>query len=183
MPPPNLAILESVLLNLTEASIRTFAAEHREESFYAFGFDCHACYGDILLCLNTEADFLKVSQEYITKYNYGPEDLAGLKRNFGDWQYQGFNLEQSNWDAIWGPHRMAVDEYISSDDTADEDIDIFIEKFLRMVCRVLLQIERSGVLDSIIQRDEGFFSQVVDHDEGEDEAIARLEVVRSLMEA
>ncbi len=134
------------------------------------------------MCLNTEADFLKVSQEYITNYNYGPEDLAGLKRNFGDWQYQGFNLEQSSWDAIWGPHRMAVDEYISSDDTTDEDIDIFIEEFLRMVCRVLIQIERSGVLDSIIQRDEGFFSQVVDHDESEDEAIARLEVVRSLME-
>ena len=182
MPLPNLAILETVLLDLAESSIRAFAAEHNRESFYAFGIDCNAEYGDVLLCLNTEADFLRASQEYIAKYDYGPDDLAGLRRNFGDWQYQGFNVEQSNWDAVWGPHQKAVDDYVFSDDTTDEEHEIFIEGFLRMVCRVLVQIERSGVLDSI-QRDGGFFTHVMDHDEGEDEAIARLEDVRSLMEA
>jgi len=180
MRPPGLTLLESALLDLSTSSIASFADEHRGETFYAFGFDCNAEYGDVLLCLNTESDFAKTSLKYIAEWAYGPEDLAELRKNFGDWQYHGFNCEQPSWDKTWQPHKDAMEGYIFSEEPSDEDRDDFIEAFLRMVCRVLVQVERSGALDRV-QQDAGFFTQVIDHDENEDEAEARLVDVRTQM--
>jgi len=180
MDAPDLTILETVLLDLSKSSLASFADEHRDEVFYAFGFDCNADYGDVLLCLNTESDFAKTSQEYIAKWSYGPKELAELRRNFGDWKYQGFNCEQSVWIEAWKPHADAIERYLFSDELAEEDREIFIEDFLLMVCRVLVHLERSGALAKL-PKDAGFFTQVMDHDEDLESAEGRLEIVRAEM--
>ena len=66
---------------------------------------------------NTEEDFEKTSQEYIKKWNYKEKDLEGLKLNFGDWKYQGFNLDYEEWQG-WYKYADAIKDYIIFDDEA-----------------------------------------------------------------
>lgn len=107
---PDLSLIETVLLRISEESILDFAREHPCETFYAFGFDCNAEYGDVLLCANTEADFAETAKEYIEEWNYGPDDLDSLRHNFGDWKYQGFNQSQAAWDEAWEPYRATIEQ-------------------------------------------------------------------------
>lgn len=180
MQRPDLSKIEDVLVALATKSIDAFAISHANESFYAFGIDCNAEYGNVLLCLNTEEDFALTSAQYVAEWNYGPDDLADLKRNFGDWKYQGFNLKQPEWTAEWTPYEEQIEQYVfaeanddEGEDEADERSEEFVEDLMRCCCRVLVRLERDGVLGRL-NRDQGFFTHVMDHDEDEDGATERL---------
>lgn len=175
MTRPDIHLLELVLKDLSERSIAQFAAEHPDKAFYGFGFDCNASYGDVLLCVNTEADFAKCWAEYVAKWSYGPGDFARIRRDFGAWEYQGFNLYQDAWRELWAPHQESVRRYLED---ADDDFFVFVEEFLRMVCRVLIRLEQSGAL-ACLHRDDGFFTLVMDHDEDEEEGSQRLSTERA----
>jgi len=183
---PNLDIIESKIIEYATASLNRFAKEHKEEKFYGFGLDVNATYGGILLCFNTEEDFEKTSQEYIKKWNYTKKDLEDLKLNFGDWKYQGFNLNYEEWQN-WNKYANDIKNYIIFDDdefmTEEEEDKIFEETekfsndFLISCTNALLKLEKSGIFEQF-EKEDDFFIQVIDHDEDEDEAKKRFELVK-----
>lgn len=179
MQAPDMQSLEDALVSLAVESVATFAAKHETERFYAFGFDCNAEYGDVLLCANTEADFANTAARYVEEWKYDAEQLADLKKNFGDWEYQGFNLDQSNWRSRWEHHQEQIEQYLFSDQLTDDQRMAFCEELMRCFCRALVRVEHSDALQ-MLAKEPGFYTQVVDHDEGIDEAAARLQSVRAV---
>lgn len=164
--------IEDLLYSLSAKSIRQFASEHPNESFYGFGFDCNSEYGDVLLCANTEADFQKTAQEYIKKWDYTEENLADLKKNYGDWKYQGFNVSHTHWDEKWRPVSSAIEDFVFSEET-DEQGAAFLDELMRCFTRALLRLEADGII-SELKQDEGFVISIFDHDEREEAAEKRL---------
>lgn len=173
---PDLAAIEDALVALSLEAIARFAAEHPEETFYAFGFDCNADHGGVLLCLNTEAAFEETAAIYRERWNYSAQQLADLKRNFGDWQYQGFNQDEG-WKETWAPYSRAILEVLGGD-VDEEDRQRAVEELMRCFCRALLRVEQAGALEAL-RREPGFYAQVVDHDEDEEQAAQRLAAVRA----
>ena len=79
------------LCSFAQDAIRDFAAQHQDETFYAF------CITGSSLSLNSEEAFAKTLAYYQEKYPDGirdgyreEKDIQGLKANSGDWQYQRF---------------------------------------------------------------------------------------------
>lgn len=174
---PSLEEIEKELIELITSSIKHFAREHEHERFYGFGLDINITYGEILLCCNTEDDFKKVSQDYIEKWNYNDNDLKMLKLNFGDWKYQGFNLEEEAWQQ-WSAYAEKIEEYIMEADSEDTLImEKFRNDFLKMCIEILLKLEQSEIFDSL-NKEKDFILQVVEHDEDEAEAYKRFEEVK-----
>ena len=186
MNRPNLDQIEDALVHLAISAISDLASTHPDERFYAFGLDCHAEHGQILLCASTEEYFQQISVEYVQRWNYSPSDLADLRRNFGDWKYQGFNDGQAHWEQGWQPVQQAIGEFMWAEDEDEEAHEQacqeFIEEFLCCACRALVRVEQSKVLERL-QREPGFFTLVMDHDEDPDEAMARMHQVRSAINA
>ncbi len=173
--------VEALLFELARKSIEEFFSSHAHESFYAFGFDCNAEYGDVLLCANTDAEFEKTKKHYVEQWNYQSEEqFCSLRRSFGDWTYQGFNMNQAGWNESW----EAVEREIQSahgigQDWAVEDQEL-TEAFLQCVCRVLIRLEQDPVFERI-SKTEDFIVQVCDHDEDIFTADARLAGVRATL--
>ncbi|NHZ89428.1 DUF4303 domain-containing protein [Massilia sp. CCM 8733] len=178
MQAPDLLPIEDQLFALSVESIRQFAAEHQDESFYGFGIDCMADMGMFLLCFNSEAAFAGTAREYIERFQYSAAQLAELKTNFGDWKYQDFNQEQPHWDPGWDTYREAISDYLTDDDIDIDEANAYVEQLMRCVCRVLVRIERSGILERT-RMDRGFTTAVMDHDETLQEATVRLNSVRA----
>lgn len=174
---PDLDNIRRVLLELSVNAIRRFADEHKSERFYAFGFDLNAAYGDVLLCTNTEVAFEKTAQTYGKRSGYTVDDLAELKKNFGDWHYQGFNLDYEEWDERWRPISQSIDDYVFADEADEKEVDRFLSELIRTCSFVLLELKKSGVLGQLNQ-EPGFYIQCINHDENEDLARQRLEEYR-----
>lgn len=69
------------------AAIKDFAAKHPHETFYSFAIDAN------MLCLNSEEQFAETLAKYQKSYpeHYSSDDdVRDLKKNTGDWAYQGF---------------------------------------------------------------------------------------------
>ena len=69
------------------AKIKEFSADHQDETFYAFAIDAS------LLCLNSLEKHRESVADYRARWpdKYSdPELIADLRRNTGDWEYQGF---------------------------------------------------------------------------------------------
>ncbi|ATQ78558.1 hypothetical protein CR152_31610 [Massilia violaceinigra] len=178
MQAPDLLPIEEQLFALSMESIRLFAEAHQDESFYGFGIDCNAEMGIFLLCFNSEAAFAGTAREYVDRFNYDAARLAQLKTNFGDWKYQGFNQDQPHWDAGWGAFQEAIEAYLTDDAMEVEPANLYIERLMRCACRVLVRIERSGILERT-RMDPGFTTLVMDHDQDHQEATVRLNTVRA----
>ncbi len=174
---PDLDEIHQVLLRLSSAAIRRFAYEHRDKRFYAFAFDLNAEYGNVLLSANTEAAFEETAEQYVKDWNYSEEQLVELKRNVGDWHYMGFNHDQPEWTAGWSQHELAIDRYVFSEQTSEEDAETFTAAFIETCAMVLLELERAGQLD-VLNQEPGFYLQCTDHDEDRHEADRRLDGLR-----
>jgi len=178
---PDLSRIEESLFQLASQAIAEFFGK-KDSKFYAFGFDCNAAYGGLLLCANTEKDFQRTSEYYTTEWNYSPSRLKELKRNFGDWRYQGFNLDYSFWEESWKPIETSVVNYVFSDCIEDEIVRDFVEKMMESFTAVLLRLESEGVL-AIIGKEPGFYLQVHDHDEDPAVGDERIQRVRNRKKA
>lgn len=69
--------IQSELLAFTKTEVSNFLAEHPNEVFYAFAFDCNAEYAEVNLCFNTENSFstlLAESQSGKYKASYQTEE-------------------------------------------------------------------------------------------------------------
>ena len=94
------------------------------------------------------------------------DDLARLKKSFGDWHYQGFNLDYEEWDERWRPISQSIDDYVFADEADEEEVGRFLSELIRTCSFVLLELEKSGVLGQLNQ-EPGFYTQCIDHDENE----------------
>ncbi|WMS86593.1 DUF4303 domain-containing protein [Pleionea litopenaei] len=178
MKSPDFDKVSKLLYELSEMCINKFSEAHPDKTFYAFSFDLNVEYGNVLLCANTEQAFQEVSSSYIERYNYGEAELRSLKRNFGDWKYQGFNLEFPEWNEAWGSVEREIEQYVFSDNIEDEEVDTFVNEFICMCTKVLLSLEANGAFNSL-RKESNFYVDIMDHNENEEEAGERLSRLRA----
>jgi len=156
------------LLAFTEKEVVDFLAEHPDEKFYAFAFDCNAEYAEVNLCLNTEEVFRKTLNEYQSEYpeDYQSEsDLLDLKYNTGDWEYQCFAttyiMEEDEMDALYG-----------------DDVDAQLTEFMEIFYQVLADFRKSTVYATIPKTD-AFKLICLDHD---DDVLESIEAFDTFLE-
>jgi hypothetical protein len=195
--------LERLLVELSKADIQRFAAEHRDETFYGFAFDCESEYGQVLLCLNTPDDLHRVAVQYSKGDTPGKaawaeihrklseklgrppeeeprktpeEEAVSLRWSLGDWKYQGLNTV--DFEKGWESFEEAVSEACSDE---EQDEETFMtptqDSFMRAACRAVIRLEMTGAFDALI-RTADFKTYVADHDEWEKDSWSRLEAVR-----
>jgi hypothetical protein len=170
--------LQGRLYELCVDSLRHFADEHADESFYGFAFDCNADYGDVLLCLNTEEEFRKSSREFPDE----PQEWLDTELRWGpgDWKYQGFNTDfddsSQRFADGWKSYRAQI-----SDDTVAQfhsrDALSTATLFVESVCLVLIRMEHDNIF-SCLQRSGNFEVFVCDHDESFEASRQRLATIR-----
>lgn len=128
--------------------ITKFAKEHQEETFYGFSIDGQ------LLCLNSEEQFekkLAFYQEELENFNT-KEQIAGLKKNPGDWQYQGFaEFEDKNGfdNKMYLKHSEGEKEYQLTSDYA-QSMD-----------KVVANLIESNVFD-LLKKSHNFYANRVE---------------------
>jgi hypothetical protein len=167
---------ETVLYEVTASMIRRFAADHPSERFYGFIFDVNAVYGEVLLCLNTEAALSAWAAQQYPQYSPAEID-AQLRWNAGDWEYQGFNSDPpyaAEWEDAWADIQDSIHDACLEDDSED-----VAEEFLKSVCRVLIRLESNSDF-SDLNREPHFEALVSDHDEDLEESRERLARAREV---
>ncbi len=109
-----------------------------------------------------------------SEFDDDPEKRRGEKKwDFGSWLYHGSDgrvghLNQAVWDEKWTPIADELDSLYLSDEYEDRE-DEFCQEFIESVYRVLLLVQKSGVLDKLPQTDD-FKCLIMDHDQSEEEA-------------
>lgn len=152
--------LENLLVRLSTGTIERFAAGHPDEVFYGLGFDCHADYGQVLVCLNTR----EAQQES------GDEDDDWA---FGNWRYHGLNLDDPAWEA-WEEVPLLVSNAanVLLNNRKGHALPALYEAFLEMATRALLRAARSDAV-ARLRKEPGFQVLAMDHDEGPQAGFAR----------
>ncbi len=177
--------IQDRLFSLVQGDIEAFAPQHRSELFYGFCLDCDSYYGGVFPCLNTPALLRRQAETYkhdlqsiagpaVTPDLYAaksvPEIEQELRWSPGDWGYLQIN-RWDQWRQQWDP----IFKSIEADRDQDES---FCERFMEMACRLLIQIEGSGVLE-LLARTPDFATMCADHDETRDHSRRRLDSVRT----
>src|SRR5688572_19257376 len=96
--------IQETLYQATRRQLARFAAEHAGEPINGFAFDCNADYGEVLLCVNTEANLIATGHE---------------RWSLGDWKYHAFNLDgaaEEEWQNAWEELRDSISEAGFDDD-------------------------------------------------------------------
>ncbi|CUI08178.1 hypothetical protein BN2497_11133 [Janthinobacterium sp. CG23_2] len=177
MQAPDLLPIEEQLFTLSMESLRLFADQHQDERFHGFGIDCDAEMGIFLLSFDSKAALADSARQHADRFHGGAARPSQLTSNMGDWKYHGFNLDQAHWDPGWEPFRETIEAYLTDEAMEEEPANLYIEQLMRCVCRVLVRIERSGMLDCT-KTDPGFTTLVMDHGEVHQEATLRLKTMR-----
>lgn len=174
----------ATLFSLVHGDVEHFAANHREERFYGLFLDCNSYYGDVFVNLNTPDLLRKQAQTYkhdlqsiagpaATPDLYAHKSIGEIEEELrwspGDWGYLQIN-RWDQWRERWEPVREAI-ELVRDDD------DLFDAKFMEMICRLLIRIEQSGVLN-LLTRTTDFTIMCADHDELLDHSQERLSRIR-----
>lgn len=157
--------IQDNLLKFTTNSVKQFLADHPGLTFYAFAFDCNAEYSEVNLCFNTEHDF-RITLNYYQKGQYSEyyqseEDIAELKYNIGDWQYQCF-------DTLYVMTEKEMAEIYSQN--TEQQVDDLMTVF----CQTLIAFTKTDVYATIPKTDD-FKIICIDHDEDLHDAEQRLE--------
>ena len=157
--------IKEALLAFTKNGVRTFLEEHSAEPFYAFAYDCNAEYGEVNLCFNTEKDFKQTLEDYQKNY---PEDyqkeseIEELKYNTGDWTHQCFDT-----------HYILPEDKIAELFSNDEEIEKQVNRLMNLFAQTLLAFTKTLEYQSI-PKTEDFKIICIDHDEGLEDAVLRL---------
>lgn len=162
--------IQSELLAFTKTEVSNFLAEHPNEVFYAFAFDCNAEYAEVNLCFNTESAFstlLAESQSGKYKASYQTEQqINELRYNTGDWEYQSFSTK----------YVLSEDELFGDDDEENEDEDsgsAITENLLLHFSKTLIEFTKTEEYQKIPKTPD-FKAFCIDHDEDLEEAELRL---------
>lgn len=157
MQQPDFPTQELVLTEAAAAAIKLFA-ENSSELFQQFAFDCNPDYGQVLFCLDTPANSLKVAREheaYLTERRSEQVDyedeleyaintiehpempVAPYNNSVGDFTHQGF--AEFVFDD-WSEFRFS-DDYPEEFESSEED-------YLSSVASVLL----SRAIDRLVDQ-------------------------------
>ncbi|HBE6260432.1 TPA: DUF4303 domain-containing protein [Escherichia coli] len=152
----------SQITAFTEQEISKFLQEHPGLTFYAFALDCNVEYGEVNLCLNTEAGFEKSLSYYKDsdpEHYSSSEAIFDLKYNTGDWDYQCF-----------------ATTYLFSDDEqmqiTEEDRDAWLVSLLQICNESLDKITKTPAFKQI-SKTKDFISFCIDHDEDVVDAVRK----------
>ena len=162
MPEPDYHADERRLLEETIPAIEAFAAEHCNEVFRYFAFDCNPCYGEVLLCLDTEENSVaeaKKHEQYVTKQrrdkllyddagwlewaitvvaNRTTGPVLPFNNNTGDFDHQGFaDIRFPTWEAF-----TLEDDYPGTFEQSEVDY---------LNCKVAVLF--SHAIDALVERD------------------------------
>ena len=169
--------IKKQLLDFSINGVENFLNEHSDLEFYSFAYDCNAEYGEVNLCFNTEKDFKKTLESYQTG-NYADnyqteEDIKNLKFNTGDWDYQCF-------DSINILTEEELEEILGEDPEKDDykSWNEFIESLNELFCECLLDFSKTETFKKI-PKTNNFIAFCTDHDEDFENAIERLEKVKT----
>ena len=138
----------SRLLSTAIDAIRRFAADHPDETFYGFSIDAD------MLCLNSTGAFAATLQEYQTEYPeyyQSADSIEHLRRNTGDWEYQGFF-------AFAGEQGFDYDLY--NDHYEDPQPD---SPYAQAMSELVAGLLASGVFAQLGTTDD-FYADWVDHE-------------------
>lgn len=178
--------IQATLFVLVRGDIEAFAPQHQSEEFYGFFLDCDSYYGNVLPCLNTAAllrhqaetykhDLQSIAGPAVTPDLYASKTVAEIEEKLrwspGDWGYLQIN-RRDEWRKRWDPMFKSIEN------ARDED-ESFCEQFMAMACRLLIQIEESGVLTHLV-RTPNFATMCADHDETVDDSRRRLGSIRKM---
>ena len=138
--PVNFEALEECAFQGTLRDLKNFAEEHQGEEFYGAIFWCESV--EIFTYMPTE-ELLRSEGTQIHQCNY--EHLAGKSVDE--------LMEEGRWNATqyMASDHIAWDDYelqIRQVTEDDEQSEGFADRYLELLCRVGLRIERSGVLDA-----------------------------------
>lgn len=160
--------LEDLLVRLSSGTVKRFAAEHPDEVFYGLGFDCHADYGQVLVCLNTREAQREAGDE--------DDDWA-----FGNWRYRGINLEDPAWEA-WEEAPLLVSNAanVLLNNSKSHTLPALYEAFLDMATRALLRVARSEAVGRL-RKESGFRLLAMDHDEGPEAGFGRFQTTQDAL--
>lgn len=168
---------ENRLFELSKVEIAAFAQAHADETFYGFGFDCNADYGQVFLCLNTQDDLRATAESSKERYpnrykTKSVEEIENrLRWNMEDWKYQDFASE--SFGDGWNEFEDLIIDNAFADDDPDRELQAH---FLSSVCRVATRLQKENVFQSL-NRTPDFRVFVADHDEPEETSWNRLKTV------
>jgi hypothetical protein len=171
--------LAPLLKSLIGAQVAKLAAAHPEESFYGFAADTNVAYGFVGLSANTRPALREHCRRYANADDPdGVRAMEELEWQFGDWSYRSFNRADPDWVASWGPIAARIEEMSKQmcEDNRDDEWDEWQERFLRILCRALLDLESAGGFD-VLKRDAGFRLCCADHDEAVESGEIRMDKV------
>ena len=156
--------IQDELFVLSKAEIDSFVMECTETDIYGFGFDCNADYGTVLLCFNSEKEFLNSCKGFPNESKVWLQ--TKLRWNTGDWKYQGINSDQFN--ARWLPYEREIHKQVIEQWMA-RDLQSAASMFLNSVCEVLVRLENWGGLRRLNQTES---IRLFAGDESEDVAVS-----------
>jgi hypothetical protein len=163
--------IEAELLDFTKTAVSKFLAEHPNEVFYAFAFDCNAAYAEVNLCFNTEAAFAETladyqSGEYKDSYQSAAQ-INELKYSIGDWEYQSFETK----------YVLTEDELFGDEDEEEEPGNEITETLLLHFSKILIEFTKTEEFQKI-PKTADFKVFCIDHDEDLEEADLRLSTLQ-----
>jgi hypothetical protein len=142
------------LAKFAREKIQTFAVQHTDETFYGFSIDAS------LLCLNSVEAFAATLTEYQAKFpgSYQTaEQIDELRRETGDWAYQGF----SEFTDEVGFDEYAYSEHYDLGLAGDTD-DLLTSAYGRAMDSVLDMLMRDNAF-ACLKRTDDFFVSRVEH--------------------
>ena len=157
--------LKQAVVDFAVRGVEQFLQEHPGLEFYAFAFDCNAEYGEVNLCLNTEADFEETlrklqasakSESYSTGDYQSAGEIRGVRYNTGNWEYQCF------------------DTMYAFPDQQGELSRKMAKRMLTLFQEALRDFTRTEAYQKI-PKTPGFLVYCIDHDEDVDDALRRVE--------
>ncbi len=168
--------IKTDLLTFTIQGVENFLFKNQNLEFYAFAYDCNSEYAEVNLCFNTELDFKKTLEHYqkgeFSKYYQSENEIKDLKFNTGDWDYQCFEttnvLSEEQLTKIFND--LPDDDYKSWNE--------FIEYLTKIFCECLIDFTKTETYKKIPKTND-FLAFCIDHDEDFEDAIERLETIKS----
>jgi Domain of unknown function (DUF4303) len=144
------------LSNFALKAIIDFAKAHKEETFYAFAIDAS------LLCFNSEQAFERTLNDYQKRnpeYYSTAEDIAHVKENTGDWEYQGFSdfTECEGFDS-----ELYDDHYNLGLDLDEGDAQMKVTEYALAMDQVLERLKVMNVFKPV-NRTKDFKALRVEH--------------------
>lgn len=156
---------EQLVHNLTVQSLALLAqSELRDETFYAFAFNCNSYYGDISLSMDLEPG----SRE---KGYYPP-----------DWTNEVIECDIQEVGALWEKaYKPISEEYQATIDLMDNDEESndFSNGYLNSLRTVMVRLENADIFRNHLNISDDFWTLVTEVDADEEEEERLLNEVRN----